>query len=81
MHAAGHQERSLFCPLISPYPFKPSLHFHYSIQERAFLACTLRDTKSVIGKLERLLGAILHVLFGFFYLYIFGVSCTGISVG
>ncbi|PRW44384.1 Mechanosensitive ion channel 10 [Chlorella sorokiniana] len=45
-------------------------------QERAFLACTLRDTKSVIGKLERLLGAIIHVLFGFFYLYIFGVDVT-----
>jgi hypothetical protein len=38
------------------------------------LALTLRDTKSVISKLERLLGAIIHTLFIFFYLAIFKVG-------
>ncbi len=37
------------------------------------MALTLRDTKSVISKLERLLGAIIHTLFIFFYLAIFKV--------
>lgn len=44
------------------------------LQERAFLASTLRDTKSVCSKLERLLGALLHTLCCFAYLFIFGVS-------
>ncbi|KAI3428453.1 hypothetical protein D9Q98_007280 [Chlorella vulgaris] len=45
-------------------------------QERAHLALTLRDTKSVISKLERLLGAIIHTLFIFFYLAIFKIDVT-----
>ena len=43
------------------------------MQERKHLAMTLRDTKTVIAKLERLLGAIIHVVFVFSYLYIFNV--------
>lgn len=55
----------------------PRLNFSrqfLNAQERAHLALTLRDTKSVISKLERLLGAIIHTLFIFFYLAIFKVG-------
>ena len=45
-------------------------------QERRHLAATLRDTKSVIGKLERVLGCMVHVVFVFFYLFIFNVDVT-----
>lgn len=43
-------------------------------KERAHLAMTLRDAKSVIATLERLLGCLIHTLFIFFYLAIFSVS-------
>ncbi|EFN55409.1 hypothetical protein CHLNCDRAFT_134529 [Chlorella variabilis] len=45
-------------------------------QERCHLALTLRDAKSVISKLERLLGCIIHTLCIFFYLAIFNIDVT-----
>lgn len=41
---------------------------------RKNLSATLRDTKTIVGKLERLLGICFQLLFIFFYLAIFDVS-------
>ncbi|KAK9815600.1 hypothetical protein WJX72_006571 [[Myrmecia] bisecta] len=45
-------------------------------QERKNLAFTLKDTKTVVGKLERIIGTVIHVLFIFFYLIIFSVDVS-----
>eukprot|EP00887_Chlorella_sp_A99_P004910 scaffold4.g4910.t1 len=45
-------------------------------QERKHLALTLRDAKTVISRLEGLIGGAIHVLFVFFYLSIFSVDVT-----
>jgi hypothetical protein len=42
-------------------------------QGRKNLAATLKDTKSIVGKLERLVGFILHGVFIVFYLLIWNV--------
>ena len=42
--------------------------------ERKNLAFTLKDTWTVVGKLEFVIGISIHLLFGFFYLLIFEVS-------
>jgi hypothetical protein len=44
-------------------------------QERKNLAATLKDTKTVIGRLEVLIGFTVHLCFVFFYLLIFRVRC------
>ena len=41
---------------------------------RKNLSATLKDTKTIVGKLERLLGICFQLLFIFFYLAIFDVS-------
>ena len=41
--------------------------------ERKNLAFTLKDTWTVVGKLEFVIGISIHLLFGFFYLLIFEV--------
>lgn len=43
-------------------------------KNRMNLAATLKDTKTVVSKLERMIGAVLHLLFIFFYLTIWNVS-------
>lgn len=43
-------------------------------QERKNLAATLKDTKTVIGRLELLIGFSVHLCFVFFYLLIFRVQ-------
>ena len=43
--------------------------------ERKNLAFTLKDTWTVVGKLEFVIGISIHLLFGFFYLLIFEVGC------
>ena len=40
---------------------------------RSNLANTLKDTRTIVGKLERLLGICLQLIFVFFYLAIFNV--------
>ena len=40
---------------------------------RSNLANTLKDTRTIVGKLERLLGICLQLIFIFFYLAIFNV--------
>ena len=40
------------------------------------LSSLLQDTKTVVGKLELVVGVIIHIIFIFFYLIIFNVSCT-----
>jgi hypothetical protein len=42
-------------------------------ENRSHLAATLTDTRTIVGKLERLLGFCIHVLFIFFYLVIWEV--------
>ena len=42
-------------------------------KNRKNLALTLKDTKTVVGKLERLFGTVVHIVFFFFYLMIFQV--------
>ena len=37
-------------------------------------SCLLQDTKTVVGKLELVVGVIIHIIFIFFYLIIFNVS-------
>lgn len=45
-------------------------------KERKNLAYTLQDARGVVSKLELIMGVMMHVLFVFFYLIIFDVSCT-----
>jgi hypothetical protein len=40
---------------------------------RKNLSAMLKDTKTIVGKLERLLGVCLQLVFVFFYLAIFNV--------
>lgn len=42
-------------------------------KERKNLAFTLKDTKTVVGKLEFVIAVIMHTIFFFFYLMIFEV--------
>lgn len=44
------------------------------VQERKDLAFTLKDTKTIVGKLRMILGLALHFIFIMFYLLIFAVS-------
>lgn len=44
------------------------------VQERKHLAFTLKDTKTIVGKLERIAAFVIHILMFFFYLVIFDVS-------
>jgi len=46
---------------------------------RSNLANTLKDTRTIVGKLERLLGICLQLIFIFFYLAIFDVSLPDIA--
>ena len=46
------------------------------MQERKHLAFTLKDTKTIVGKLERIAGFVIHILMFFFYLVIFDVSLS-----
>ncbi len=43
-------------------------------RDRENLAASLKDTKTVVGKLETLIGGVIHVVFCFIYLAIFNVS-------
>ena len=43
--------------------------------ERVSLAAQLKDSKSIVGALEFVLGLVLHVVAGFLYLVVFQVSC------
>ena len=43
------------------------------MQERRNLAMTLKDTKTVVNKIERIFAVLLHIIFIFFYLLIFNV--------
>ena len=44
------------------------------LQERKHLAFTLKDTRTIVGKLERICAFIIHAAFIYFYLLIFNVS-------
>lgn len=44
------------------------------LQERRDLAFTLKDTKTIVGKLRTIVGTALHLIFIMFYLLIFAVS-------
>lgn len=43
-------------------------------QERKDLAATLKDTRTVVGRLELLIAFVVHIAFIFFYLIIFQVA-------
>ena len=43
-------------------------------EARRDLALSLKDTKSVVGSLEMVIGLAVHVVFVFFYLWVFNVS-------
>ena len=51
-----------------------ALHLCAAVQERKHLAFTLKDTKTIVGKLERIAAFVFHILMFFFYLVIFNVS-------
>ena len=44
------------------------------MQERKDLAATLKDTRTVVGRLELLIAFVVHIAFIFFYLLIFQVA-------
>ena len=54
-----------------------ALHVSHNMlcRERANLAVQLKDTKSVVGRLKSVISVVLHILFIFFYLVIYNVSC------
>lgn len=41
--------------------------------DRKNLAATLKDTKTVVGKLEHIVGVVIQMIFFFFYLIIWNV--------
>lgn len=45
-------------------------------KERRNLALSLKDAKTVVGKLELVIGVVLHIIFIFFYLMVFNVDLT-----
>ncbi|KAK9845183.1 hypothetical protein WJX84_001954 [Apatococcus fuscideae] len=47
-------------------------------QNRKHLALTLKDTRTIVGKLERLVGSIIHFVWIFIYLSIWNVNLTKI---
>ncbi|GAX78241.1 hypothetical protein CEUSTIGMA_g5683.t1 [Chlamydomonas eustigma] len=49
-------------------------------KERKKLALTLKDTKSVVAKLELVCGVVIHIAFMFIYLYIFQVDISNLWV-
>lgn len=49
-------------------------------QQRKNLAFTLQDARSVVSKLEMILGAVIHVLLVFAYLIIFDVSTLTVGL-
>ncbi|KAK9863795.1 hypothetical protein WJX84_010731 [Apatococcus fuscideae] len=49
-------------------------------RERRNLAMTLKDTKTVVNKIERILGVLLHIVFIFFYLLIFNVDLSQVWI-
>jgi small-conductance mechanosensitive channel len=51
------------------------------IEERANLAATLKDAKSVVSTLETLIGVIIHTVFLFIYLIIFEVNVMETYLG
>ena len=51
------------------------------MQERKDLAFTLKDTKTIVGKLETIIAVVLHIIFVMFYLLIFNVSPLSILIG
>lgn len=51
------------------------------IEERANLAATLKDAKSVVSTLETLIGVIIHTIFLFIYLIIFEVNVMETYLG
>ena len=73
---AGWSQRQMNGP--SPLPPQVSLHDIRDAviniyRERKFLAATLRDTRTVVGRLELIIGVVVHLVFLFFYLLIFRV--------
>lgn len=50
-------------------------------EDRANLAATLRDVRSVVGTLETLIGVLLHIVFVFLYLAIFDVNIRETYLG
>ena len=46
------------------------------MQERRDLAFTLKDTKTIVGKLRTIVGTAIHLIFIMFYLLIFAVSLS-----
>jgi small-conductance mechanosensitive channel len=46
------------------------------LQERKDLAFTLKDTKTIVGKLETILGFAIHILFIILYLVVFSVDVS-----
>ena len=69
------------CLSLSHFPrMHPSTHLSVPLsdKERKKLALTLKDTKSVVAKLELVCGVVIHALFVLSYLWIFNVrACRG----
>jgi hypothetical protein len=50
------------------------------VQNRANLAATLKDARTVVGKLERFMGVVVQALFLFLYLMIWQVRSWNLAV-
>ncbi len=50
------------------------------VQNRANLAATLKDARTVVGKLERFMGVVVQALFLFLYLMIWQVRSWDLAV-
>ncbi len=71
-HAAGHLKARLErFPQVSLHDIRDAVINIY--RERKFLAATLRDTRTVVSRLELVIGVVVHLVFLFFYLLIFRV--------
>jgi len=53
-----------------------TMNIENGLQERKDLAFTLKDTKTIVGKLETILGFAIHVLFIILYLLVFAVDVS-----
>ena len=71
-NAARHLTvRNACSPQVSLHDIRDAVINIY--RERKFLAATLRDTRTVVSRLELVIGVVVHLVFLFFYLLIFRV--------
>ena len=66
-----HHQHACYCTMSSHYRLTACV----MCRERVNLSVQLKDTKTVVGRLQWVVGLALHIIAFFIYLTIFNVSC------